>query len=106
MIKFAGLGHAGLALSTSSVALFGFFALLIILSRRINGIHGAQLWDSFWKISVASAVMAAVCWCSSHGLHRVFGNKVRVDLVDVLISIPLGLLVFYNAAQWLCIAEL
>ena len=43
MIRFAGLGHAGLALSTSVVALFGFFLLFEILRRRIGGVHGREL---------------------------------------------------------------
>jgi putative peptidoglycan lipid II flippase len=106
MIKFAGLGHAGLALSTSSVALFGFLVLLVILSRRIHGIHGERLWDSFWKICVATAGMSAACLASSRGLHFVFGNHVRVHALDILISIPLGAFVFYFIARSLRITEL
>jgi peptidoglycan biosynthesis protein MviN/MurJ (putative lipid II flippase) len=106
MVKFAGLGHAGLALSTSTVALFGFVVLLIVMSRRIHGIHGAELWNSFWKICAASAVMAAACYASSHSLHAYLGNRVRVHLIDVIVSIPLGGIVFYAVAHWLRIAEL
>src|SRR5205085_3369997 len=40
MVKLAGLGHAGLALSTSAVAIFGFLVLLTVMNRRIHGIHG------------------------------------------------------------------
>jgi putative peptidoglycan lipid II flippase len=106
MIHLAGLGHAGLALSTSTVALFGFAVLLFVMSRRINGIHGGALWSSFWRICTASAIMGAVCYGSSHGLHAALGEKVRVHLLDVAVSIPLGLTVFYAAARWLKIAEL
>jgi putative peptidoglycan lipid II flippase len=106
MVKFAGLGHAGLALSTSTVALFGFVVLLIVMNRRIHGIHGAELWNSFWKICVASAVMAAVCFASSHSLHAYLGNRLRTHLIDVIVSIPLGGVVFYAMAHWLRIAEL
>jgi putative peptidoglycan lipid II flippase len=106
MINLAGLGHAGLALSTSAVALFGFFVLLVVMRNRIHGIHGAALWNSFWKICAATAVMGAACYGSSHGLHAALGNKVRVDLLDVMVSIPLALVVFYAVARWLKIAEL
>jgi len=88
------------------VALFGFVVLLAVMSRRINGIHGAALWNSFWKICLATAVMGAACYGSSHGLHAALGDKVRVHLLDVIVSIPLGLVVFYTAARWLRIAEL
>jgi len=94
MIHLAGLGHAGLAV------------LLFVMSRRINGIHGGALWSSFWRICTASAIMGAVCYGSSHGLHAALGEKVRVHLLDVAVSIPLGLTVFYAAARWLKIAEL
>jgi putative peptidoglycan lipid II flippase len=106
MIKLAGLGHAGLALSTSAVALFGFLALLIILARRIDGIHGEWLWDSFWKICTATAAMSVACLTSSRGLHYALGNHVRVHALDVLISIPLGAIVFYFTARLLRVAEL
>jgi putative peptidoglycan lipid II flippase len=98
MIKLAGLGHAGLALSTSTVALFGFVVLLVVMSRRIEGIHGAALFRSLWKICVASALMSAACYASSHGLHAVLGNKRLINLLDIV--------VFYFAAQLLKISEL
>jgi hypothetical protein len=76
------------------------------MRNRIHGIHGAALWNSFWKICAATAVMGAACYGSSHGLHAALGNKVRVDLLDVMVSIPLALVVFYAVARWLKIAEL
>ena len=43
LIRFTGLGHAGLALSTSAVAIFGVVALFVILRKRIGGIYGRNL---------------------------------------------------------------
>jgi putative peptidoglycan lipid II flippase len=106
MVKVAGLGHAGLALSTSTVAIFGFVVLLILMQRRIHGVHGAALWDSVWKILAATAVMSAAIFASSRGIHAWLGDHVRVHLLDVLISIPLGVIVFYGASRVLRIAEL
>ena len=34
LVKWAGIGHAGLALSTASVAVFGAVVLLVILQQR------------------------------------------------------------------------
>src|SRR3984885_2248191 len=42
------LGHAGLALSTSVVAIFGAVALFLILRSRIGGVHGRVLASSMW----------------------------------------------------------
>ncbi len=106
LIRRGHLGHAGLALSTSTVALFGFVVLLIAMRKRIHGIRGRQLWDTFWKVCVATAVMSAVCFASSRFLAQWLGEHQRTYLLDVLISIPLGFAVFYFTAQSLRIAEL
>ena len=106
LVKYFGLGHAGLALSTSTVAIFGFLVLLFVMQHRIDGIHGQALWNTFWKICVSTAAMSAVIYTSSHTLHATLGNHVRVHILDVLISIPLGGFVFYTAARFLKIAEL
>ncbi len=106
LIKHGGLGHAGLALSTSTVALFGFVVLLIAMRKRIHGIRGRQLFDTFWKVCLATAVMSAVCFASSRSLLHALGNHQRTHLLDVLISIPLGIGVFYFTARRLRIAEL
>ena len=57
MVRYAGLGHAGLALSTSAVALTGFVALFALLRARIGGIYGRELMEGISKVALASAVM-------------------------------------------------
>jgi len=58
MVKLAGLGHLGLALSTSAVALFGSVVLFMVLRKRLHGMHGRALAASVAKILAASAAMA------------------------------------------------
>ena len=106
MVKVAGLGHAGLALSTSTVAIFGSIVLLMAMRARIGGIRGGELFNSFWKICAAGALMSATIYATSHGIHAYLGNHVRTHLLDLLISIPVGGAVFYFAARALAVAEL
>jgi putative peptidoglycan lipid II flippase len=106
MVKLAGLGHLGLALSTSSVALFGSAALFIVLRKRIHGIHGRALASSVVKILIASACMGAACYFSSHAVHRFLGARKIAQIVDVALSIPLGALVYYALCRALRVAEL
>ena len=54
-----GMGPAGLALSTSTVALCNFFLLLALMRRKIGRIEVSALLRSFVKVAVASAVMSA-----------------------------------------------
>jgi putative peptidoglycan lipid II flippase len=105
MVRFAGLGHAGLALSTSAVALFGFFLLFEILRRRIGGVYGRELAGGIGRVLIASLVMAAAIALSSHGMERWLGVSQLARLADLAVSIPIGLLVFYGMCRALGVDE-
>jgi len=106
MVKLAGLGHLGLALSTSAVALFGSVALFLELRRRIHGVHGRALAASVVKILAASAAMGLTCYLSSRSVHNWLGERKVAQLVDLAISIPLGGLVYYALCRAMRVAEL
>lgn len=106
LTRYAGLGHAGLALCTSVVALFTFLFQFVILRGRLGGIYGRLLVSSLWKVGVAAGAMglavALTNWAVMHGL----GVSRKAHLINLVFSIPIGLLVFYRASQWLKIPEL
>ena len=106
LLRGTSLGHAGLALSTSAVAIFGAVALFAILRKRIGGIHGRALLNSVWKITLASAVMGGAVWLSNRELENWLGVARLGRIVDLAISIPFGLIVFYGACRLLRVAEL
>jgi putative peptidoglycan lipid II flippase len=106
LFRHTGLGHEGLALSTAAVATFGGVALFVILRKRIGGIYGRNLMESFWKIAVASAVMGAVVLLSSHWIEGWLGVGRLGRVTDLGVSIPLGLLVFYGVCRVFRVSEL
>jgi putative peptidoglycan lipid II flippase len=106
LLRDTSLGHAGLALSTSVVAVFGAVALFLILRKRIGGIYGRNLAASIWKITAASAVMGAAILLSSHGIESWLGVHRLARLIDLAISIPLGLMIFYAICRILRVSEL
>jgi putative peptidoglycan lipid II flippase len=106
MIRYAGLGHAGLALSTSLVAMFGFAVLFVVMRRRIGGLHEGLLLLDFAKICAASAVMSAVCYGITLAVQHAMGVRVRADIVSLLLAIPAGGVVFYGACLALRVTEL
>jgi len=106
LLRNTGLGHAGLALSTSAVAIFGAVVLFAILRGRIGGIYGRNLASSIWRITVASAVMGAAVWLSSHEIQNWLGTGRLSRLIDLAVSIPVGLVVFYAACRLLRVTEL
>ncbi len=106
MVKLAGLGHLGLALSTSAVALFGSMALFLLLRKRIERMHGRALALSVVKILCASAAMGVVCYFSSREVHQILGMRKIGQIVDLAVSIPAGGLVYYGVCRVLRVAEL
>ena len=106
MVRFAGLGHAGLALSTSAVALFGFLALLIAMRRRIGGIDGGALLSSVLKIIAASVAMGAVCIACSWSVHHWLGISITARIFDLAVSIPAGVAVYYAVCTLLRVEEI
>jgi putative peptidoglycan lipid II flippase len=101
------LGHRGLALSTSLMAIFNFTFLISILRYKLKGIHGRILLRSFSKIIAASSVMATACWITRQSLagylHSwgLLGNLIWVSL-SILVSVGL----FYAACRVLQVEEL
>jgi len=106
LVKLTGLGHLGLALSTSSVALFGSVALFVLLRKRIRRMEGRALASSTAKILAASAVMGLVCYLSSRGVYHWLGSRKIGQLTDLAISIPLGTVAYYGLCRVLRVAEL
>ena len=102
----ARLGFAGLALSTSVVALFGALALFAILRNRIHGVYGRDLASSILKIVAASVVMGVAVWGADALIAGHIGTGRIGDVSNLLISMPLGAIVFYLACRLLRVSEL
>lgn len=100
------LGHAGLALSTSAVALFAFFVQIVLLRNRIGGIHGRALLAQTGRILAASAAMAATVWLSSYGMRSWLDVTQLARIADLLVSLPLGGAVYYWSARALGLTEI
>jgi putative peptidoglycan lipid II flippase len=101
------LGHVGVALATSSVALVNFFALALLMRRRISGINGREIVSAFVKIAVASAIMSAVCYFSYNFLTQQFAVKTFIiKLIETFVPIALGGIAFIATAKILRVSEI
>ena len=106
LLRYTNLGHAGLALSTSVVALSGFLVLFWILRGRIGGIHGRALAGSTIRVIFASAVMGVVVSLVNHQMQGAFGGSRAGRLVELGVSVPVGVLVYYGLCRLTGVAEL
>ncbi|MBK8314770.1 MAG: murein biosynthesis integral membrane protein MurJ [Acidobacteria bacterium] len=106
-VEYFGIGHRGLALSISVVAIINFLLLLYFMRRKLNGIEGRGLALTFIKVLSASIVMGAVCWYVSRMIESFAGRAgLTAKLLDVGGSIFIGMAVFYLTARMLNITEL
>ncbi|MEP6961632.1 MAG: murein biosynthesis integral membrane protein MurJ [Acidobacteriota bacterium] len=100
------MGQAGLAVTTSVVALFAFLIQFVMLRNRLGGIHGRALTGYVARVVAASLMMAAVIWLSSTGVRSWLGLTHLARLADVAISVPLGGCVYYFAAKALGLSDI
>lgn len=102
-----GLGHVGVALATSVVAIVNFVALAMIMRRRIKRLNGRNILSSFVKIATASAVMSAACYFSFQFLDARFPVRTfSVKLIDAFVPIAIGGVVFVAVAKLLGVREI
>jgi putative peptidoglycan lipid II flippase len=102
-----GLGHVGVALATSVVAIVNFAALAIIMRSRIKRINGRNIATSFLKIALASAVMSAACYFSLHYLESEFPTRTFwVKFIEAFVPIAIGGVIFIAMAKLLGVTEI
>jgi putative peptidoglycan lipid II flippase len=97
-VRVLGFGHAGLALSLSTVSIFSALMLLGLLSGRIGGVRGREMAVSLGKIVVASGAMGAVCLV----VVRLVGSR----WLNLAVGLPVGALVFYGVASLMRVREI
>ena len=106
MTTQTGFGLAGRALSTSAVAITGSLILLTILKTRITGIYGRALLASVGKIVAAAAVLFAAVSATTWAVGQQLPAGQPRYLVDLAVSIPVGLAVYYFACRLLKVEEM
>jgi len=102
-----GLGHRGLALSTGCVALTNFAVLYFLMHRETKLLGTKLMLASLFKMLIAGALLAAVCWSAQHWLFIGWprlGLKLRV--LYLFATIAVGAVVFFGTATLLHIEEL
>ncbi len=100
MVDVFHLGHAGLAISTSGIALFSSVTLFLLMRRRMGGLYGRLLWASLSKALAATLAMGIVVWL----IVRAMGGM--PFLAQLGAAIPAGAIVFYLTARTLGVDEL
>ena len=104
-IHWLGLGHTGLALATSAVALLNFAILLVIIRRRIGALPG--LGAAIGRIGVAAAALGLVCLGLKQGIGILLPpGSFNGRMLIWLLALPGGAIAFILVAGWLGLSEI
>ena len=102
-----GLGHRGLALSTSVVAITNFLLLYVMMRRYAGRLETGAMLSTLGKLAIAGGVLAAICFGAERFLFPA-GESLSEwrKLIGVTLSVGCGVAGFVGAAYLLRVAEL
>ncbi|MEP6604197.1 MAG: murein biosynthesis integral membrane protein MurJ [Spartobacteria bacterium] len=99
------LGHRGLALSTSLVAITNFLLLYIMMRRYAEQLETGRLLKLLAKLLVAGAVLAAISWLALQFFFSSAAMSEWKKIVDLAITISVGSVAFFSVAFLLRVDE-
>jgi putative peptidoglycan lipid II flippase len=101
------LGHRGLALSTSMVAITNFTLLYSMMRYHTERLETGALLTTIAKLLCAGAGLAAICWLASSLFFTPHAHAAGwQNAIVLLITIACGSGAFFGAAYLLHVAEL
>jgi putative peptidoglycan lipid II flippase len=101
------LGHRGLALSTSLVAIINFLILYAMMRRYAGRLETGAMIKTLIKLLFAGVLLAAVCLLTQHYLSLSdVGAPTLRNAVALMMTIAVGGATFFGAAYLLHVAEL
>ena len=101
-----GLGHRGLALSTSFVAMTNFLLLYTMMRRHTGRLETGTMLATLGKIALAGTVLAGICLFAQHVFFPkpTKGGELRL-ITEVMLTIAVGAGAFFGCAYLLRVAE-
>ena len=94
-----GLGHRGLALSTSVVALTNFLLLYIMMRKYAGPLETGTLFALLGKLAIPVALLAGVCWLASGTIFQTGAHLPEWQRIfGVLLVIAIAVAVFFGSA--------
>ena len=101
------LGHRGLAMSVSAVAIANFTLLLFFMRRKLSGIEGRAMFVTFMKVVLAAVSMGVVCSFSIGWISGLIGgSSLLTRSASLGVAIAIGIATFSAIATLLRVREL
>jgi putative peptidoglycan lipid II flippase len=101
-----GLGHRGLALSTSVVAITNFLILYVMMRQYAGRLETGEMLRTLAKLLVAGALLAGICLVARYlGAFSAVNSTTSRRLLVLIPTIAVGAAAFFGAAYLLKVAE-
>jgi putative peptidoglycan lipid II flippase len=99
------LGHRGLALSTSLVAITNFLILYAMMRRYVGRLETGVMLKTLAKLLLAGALLAGICLAAQHFIFAAGGSILWRQAFGIVVTIAVGAAAFFGAAYLLQVAE-
>ena len=100
------VGVWGIPLATAICNVFGTVALLVVLRKRLRRLDGGTIAATLIRVTVASAVVAAVAWYVWHPLDASLGRSLPAQVVSLGAALTAAVLVYLGMCRLLRVREL
>jgi putative peptidoglycan lipid II flippase len=101
-----GLGHRGLALSTSLVAFTNFLILYTMMRHYAGRLETGAMIKTLAKLLVAGALLAGICLLAQRFIFAPTGLTTWRKVFGLLVTIAVGSAAFFGTAYVLHVSEL
>jgi putative peptidoglycan lipid II flippase len=100
------LGHTGIALATSVVALTNVAWLLAVLRRRLGGVDGGAVLATAWRTGLAGVVLALVSLGTLKAVARIVEPGFGGAALGLLAALAAGAAAYLGTCRVLGVREL
>jgi putative peptidoglycan lipid II flippase len=100
------VGIWGIPLATAICNIAGTIALVVLLRKRLRRLDGGAIASTVLRVSVASALVAAVAWFVWQPLDAALGRSFIAQLVSLGTALLAAVLVYLGACRLLQVREL
>ena len=91
-----GLGHRGLALSTSIAAAANFLILYVMMHRQAGSLATRRFVGAFLRCATGAAVLGVICWLGAEfGSNLLFSSKLWEKAASLLTLIAIAGLAYF-----------
>jgi putative peptidoglycan lipid II flippase len=101
-----GLGHRGLALAVSLVAIINFLLLYIMMQKHAGSLETGALFGLLGKLAIPLALLAGVCWLSLETMFQPGAHLPEWQKIfGVLLVIGVAVALFFGSAFFFRVDE-